>query len=118
VRYVLPLLEIALDKPLHLRRPIVHAQRIAEDLQIRALPRMVGIGIQFALCRRRRLHRLLVAVRVRIGLVAVQSVQRRPILLEIAQHVVERPVLHHQHNDMFELVQSRWHAALRNRKDQ
>ncbi len=71
---------------------------------------MVGIGVELALELRERLRRSRLAARVRIGLRAVEPVDPRVGRFQRAEHVIERAVLHHQDDDVFQFVETERHG--------
>ena len=72
---------------------------------------VVRVGIKLALIRRRRRHRHRDARRVRVSLMTRQPVDGWIGGTERPQHVIERAVLHHQHNDVLKVLDS-WERAV------
>ena len=60
---------------------------------------MIRIRIELALKLRQGLHFRRFVAGIEIGLGAGQPIDARILFLQRAQHVVERPVLHHQDHD-------------------
>ena len=61
---------------------------------------MIGIRVQLALKLRERLHLRRFIGRIEIGLGAGEAIDTGILLFQGSQHVVERPVFHHQDNDV------------------
>jgi hypothetical protein len=106
------LLIVALDKTLHVRDARTDWRCATEDLQIHTREMMVRIGIKLSLELSewlRRNHRI---VDIGVSLRAVQAVYALVDRHERAEHVIERAVFHHKHDDVFQIVQAYRHSAL------
>src|SRR4029077_13555930 len=108
------LIEIAFHEALHVR----HAGRTrvaTKDLQIDRWKMMVGIGIELTLklCMGQRPDGR--ARCVRIAELVADAVDPRVNGLQGSQHVVEGTVLHHQNDDVLQIVESRGHSRLHSR---
>jgi hypothetical protein len=57
----------------------------------------------------KRLYEDLVSLRVGVGLSAIHSVNLRVNRLQRSQHVVERAVLHHEHDNVFQSIEAWGH---------
>ena len=105
VLHVPALREVAVHEPLHRRDPI--GRRVAvEDLEINSRKMMVGIGIELPLILGKRLRRRNGAGAVRIELRPVDAVDPGVGRLQGTEHVIEGAVLHHQDDDVFQLVEA------------
>jgi len=105
--HILSLAVIALDEPVH--RWNTSWRRIEiKNLMIDVRKVVLRIGIELSLIQRLRLDQHLIAVGVQIRFVAGQPLDRRVDLLQPPEHVVEGPVLHHQNNEVFEIVETSW----------
>ena len=98
---------VALQRRLRARRPVVlgePAHRAAGDLLLDVdvpVPRILRLDQRRAL---RPVHRPALAVRlVRQPLAQTLQIGAAAVDREVAQHVVERPVLHHQDDDVVDL---------------
>ena len=108
VRDILLLVEIALHEALHVG-DAVRIGASAEDLQVDGRKVMIGIGLQLGLKLRERLRLYRISIRIWIAQVRRDSVDLRIHRLQRPQHVIKRSVLHHQHDDVLQLVESRRH---------
>ena len=107
---VLLLLKIILDKSLHGGH--ARGALIAdENLLVYSRKRMVGVRIELALKLGKRLHKDLVSLRVGVGLRAVHSINLRVHRLQRSQHVVERTVLHHEHDNVLQGIEAWGHRS-------
>ena len=104
--HVLPFAEVVGDETLH-RRDV----STVEDLLIHIDEVVTGIGIELALVLRAILNRDDGARGVRVAFVPGQSVDARIRGLERPEHVVERAILHHQHDEVLEVVQACRHTC-------
>ena len=95
---------VALDEPLHICDAAGPRRRAAEYLEVDAGKVVIGVMIQLALKFRIRLHGNHGAVHVGIGFIARQAIDFRIFLHQAAQHVVEGAVLHHEDDDVFEVI--------------
>src|SRR6266704_6124602 len=100
---VTTLIEVAFYKPLHVRD--ANSARVAvKDLQIDRWKMMVRIGIELSLKLRQRFWLDGSTGRVGIAHLIRNSVNPRIHSLERAQHVVKRPIFHHEHDDVLEIL--------------
>lgn len=121
VRGVLLLIEVAGDEALHgcrQRRSVLGA---VEDLEVDGGEVVVGVGVELALVLGERLDFDGSAGGVGVGLGAGEAVDVGKFFLERAEHVVEGAVLHHEHDDMLEVLNSgqgsvKCHCMLRGAK--
>jgi hypothetical protein len=110
VLHVPALREVALHETLH-RRHAARCRVAVEDLQIDARKMMVWIGIELSLKFRQRCRGCCFTGRVRVGLRPVESIDAWVGRFERTEHVIERPVLHHQDDDVLQPVQAKRHDA-------
>ena len=109
---VLALVEVTGHESLHVGGS-PSTGRAAIDLHIHCRKVMVGIGIELSLKLRQSLRPYGILVCVGIGeRVGVDSVDRRILRFQRPQHVIERTVFHHQHDDVLQLVEAWWHGNL------
>jgi hypothetical protein len=100
--------EITFHETLHVR--VAAAPLLAaEDLQVRAGKMMVRILVELILVFGFRQDPHRIAIEVWIGFVARESVDSGIGLLQGAKHVAEGTVLHHQHYDVLQILQSNRH---------
>ncbi len=108
VSHILLLLEITLNKSLHgghTRGALV----ASENLLVHGREMVVGVRIELALKLGKRLHEDLVSLCVGVELRAVHSINLRVHSLQRSQHVIERAVLHHEHNNVLQGVEAWGH---------
>ena len=106
--HILLLLEIVLHKTLHGCHALAALVAI-EDLLVHGGKGMVGVRIELALKLGERLHEDLVSLRVGVGLRSVHAINLRVHRLQRSQHVVERAVLHHEHDNVLQSVEAWGH---------
>ena len=104
--YILALMIVRLDKSVHRRRGGA-VLRAMEQLSVHVGKLVSGVRIQLALKLCQRLYRHRCACRVRIGFAAGQPVDPGILCRQTTKHVIERPVLHHEHHDVFQVVNAR-----------
>jgi hypothetical protein len=101
------LVEVAGNEALHARH-----RAAVEDLKVDGREVVVRIGRELALILGFRLHLHDLSRRIGIGFGAAKAVDGVVLLKEPAEHVVERAVLHHQHDEVLEIVEAwRRHKA-------
>jgi hypothetical protein len=71
---------------------------------------VIGIRVELSLKFSERLGWGRVAGRVGIGLRPVEAVDAGVSRFQRPEHVIEGAVLHHQHDEVFQFVESRRHA--------
>lgn len=104
--HVLLLVVVAAHEALHGGRQRRSFGGIAEDLQVDGSEVVVGVGVELALIFGLWEYGDLSASRIGVGLVAAEPVDGGILRFECAEHVVEGTVLHHQDDDMLELLDS------------
>ena len=97
------LLKVALDKALH-GGGAVGTGLVAEDLLVDGWKVVIGVGVELALVFGERLDGCGSVGRVGVGLVAGKTVDVGVDRVERSEHVVERAVLHHEDDDVLELL--------------
>src|SRR5262249_43922557 len=102
------LTEVALHKPAHRWNPVWRHAAV-ENLQVDSGEVMIRIRIELSLIRRLRFDWRGVSGRIQVRFAASQSFDSRIDRLEPTQHVIEGSVLHHQDDDVFELVETSRH---------
>src|SRR5207302_3310483 len=80
-----------------------------EQLLVNRREVMIRIGIELPLEGSLRLYLGRLIGGIGIGLVALEAIDAVVLGIESAQHVVERAVLHHQDDDVFQVIQSSRH---------
>ena len=73
---------------------------------------MVWVVVELVLIVGERLDLNHSAGGIRIRFIASQTINARIFRLQRTQHVIKGAVLHHQHNDVLQVVQSRAHTLL------
>jgi len=82
------------------------ARVTAKDLQVNCWKVVVGIGIELALKLRQWLRLDARACSIWIAQLVGNTVDPGIYCLQRPQHVIKRPILHHQHHDVLKLIQS------------
>ncbi len=103
---VLLLVIVAAHEALHRGRERRPFGGVAEDLEVDGGEVVVRVGIELALVFGLGLDGYLGSSSVGVSLVAGEAVDGGILRFEGAEHVVEGTVLHHENDDMLELLDS------------
>jgi hypothetical protein len=109
VVYVLLLVVIALHKSIH-RRDGGRSWGSVVQLLVHCRKVVIRIGIELALPLRQRHHLRGFICRVEVALVSREAVDPGIDCLQRPEHVVKGAVLHHQYDDVLQVVQALRHG--------